>query len=165
MKYRELIKIPDLFTLSNAILGIFSIFFSINRNFIVAGIMMIAAIFFDYFDGKIARKIRRKGEFGKQLDSLSDVISFGVAPAVFVFQVSGYSLLNLVILGFFVCAGVLRLARYNITEMKGYYSGLPITNAGWAVPVWYFLGLPYINFLVLAIGILFVSPIRIKKVM
>jgi CDP-diacylglycerol--serine O-phosphatidyltransferase len=164
MKYRNIIKIPDALTLANLAFGVLSIIFSINNNFLVAAIMMLGSVLFDLFDGKVARWTKRQGDFGKQLDSLSDLVSFGVAPAIFALQFSGYQTINILIALFFVCAGALRLARFNITEMKGYYSGLPITNAGWIIPAWYFLGLPYMIFLVILIGVLFIIPLRIKKV-
>lgn len=165
MRYRELIKIPDGLTLFNALLGILSIFFSIERNFTFAAIMLFGAVVFDFLDGKVARLMKRQGEFGKQLDSLCDMISFGVAPAVFVFMLEGSEPFNIFVLLFFVAAGALRLARFNISEMKGYYSGLPITNAGWMIPVWHLMGLPYIILLALVIAVLFISPIKVKKIL
>ncbi|MEM4244869.1 MAG: CDP-diacylglycerol--serine O-phosphatidyltransferase [Candidatus Nanoarchaeia archaeon] len=164
MRYKELVKAPDFLTLGNLTLGVLSIIFSIKKDFNTAATMMIAAVFLDFLDGRVARMMRREGNFGKELDSLCDLVSFGVAPAIFVYQAEVYSILTLIILVFFVCAGALRLARFNITEMKDYYNGLPITNAGWIIPLWYFIRLPYITFVILVIGILFISPIRIKKV-
>lgn len=163
MRYSELIKTPDIITLGNVALGVLSIIFSINKEFATAAAMMLGAVALDFLDGKVARAMKREGEFGKQLDSLSDLVSFGVAPAVLAYQTTGYSILNVMIIIFYVCAGTLRLARYNITKMEGYYSGLPITNAGWIIPLWYFIGLPYMIFLILAAGILFISPIKVKK--
>ncbi len=164
MGYREIVKAPDVLTLGNLALGVLSIIFSIKKDFKMAAAMMLAAVILDFLDGKVARMMKREGNFGKELDSLCDMVSFGVAPAVFVHQLEAYSALNIAILVFFVCAGALRLARFNITKMKGYYNGLPITNAGWIIPLWFFIGWPYLIFVILALGIFFISPIRIKKV-
>ncbi|MBU0536171.1 MAG: CDP-alcohol phosphatidyltransferase family protein [Nanoarchaeota archaeon] len=110
------LQIPDIFTLLNASFGVLSIYFSVNRVFFLAVASLVVAVLFDYLDGKVARKLNKTHEFGKELDSLSDVISFGVAPAVFglVYAGSGvYGIWSTVLAAscvIFVLCGALRLA-------------------------------------------------------
>ena len=78
-KISKLIKIPDFLTLTNLSLGFLSIIFSFQGNFVLAGILMFAAVFFDWIDGKVARRFGKSHELGKELDSLADLVSFGIA--------------------------------------------------------------------------------------
>ena len=101
-----------------------------------AGICLILAAFFDAFDGRIARLTRTQSDFGVQMDSLADVISFGVAPAVIVYNWALYPLGTAgVIASFGFCAcGTIRLARFNVLAARGvgsskYFIGLPIPGA------------------------------------
>ncbi|MCX8147397.1 MAG: CDP-alcohol phosphatidyltransferase family protein, partial [Candidatus Woesearchaeota archaeon] len=83
MKIQEALNPQDFLTLLNASFGILSIFFSVEGNFLAAAILMLLAVAFDYLDGKLGRIIKRTHKFGKELDSLCDVVSFGIAPSVF----------------------------------------------------------------------------------
>ena len=76
------ITFPNILTLLNAACGIISIYFILHNNFIIAFIFIAIATLFDLFDGIIARRLKVYSEFGKQLDSLADTVSFGVAPMV-----------------------------------------------------------------------------------
>ncbi|MEM4268374.1 MAG: CDP-diacylglycerol--serine O-phosphatidyltransferase [Candidatus Woesearchaeota archaeon] len=134
MRLRELLKFADFFTLANAVSGVLSIFFSLNKDFLLSSIMMLIAVFFDAVDGRLARWLKQENEFGRQLDSLSDIISFGVAPAVFAYSQGLTSLLAIIILSFFVVCGVLRLARFNIIKTKEFI-GVPITTNGYLFPL------------------------------
>ena len=88
-KMSSFIAISDIISLLNMSSGFLSIISSINSNFELAAIFMIIAIMFDSVDGWVARKTNRHDDlgFGKNIDSLSDIVSFGVAPAVFLIQV------------------------------------------------------------------------------
>ena len=175
----KLLKFADIFTLFNVALGLLSIVFSISNNFNYAALVLLIAVVFDYFDGKIASSMHQQNLFGKELDSLADTVSFGVAPAIF-----GFSLMqtasrmrqfqiSFAIIAFtvFIFCGILRLARYNIMDMKGVYQGMPITLNGIIIPVVYFAGsrfypVAYIKFfpyIYLVLGILMVSSLKIKK--
>jgi len=101
-----------------------------------AGIALIFAAFFDAFDGRIARLTRTQSDFGVQMDSLADVISFGVAPAVLVYNWALYplGLLGVVVSFAFCACGAIRLARFNVLAARGigsssYFVGLPIPGA------------------------------------
>ncbi len=179
----KLIKFADIFTLVNAAIGLIIIVFSINEVFTYAAILMIAAVIIDYLDGKIARQtksIYHQNAFGKELDSLADTVSFGVAPAIFGFSLmqlelnaSNLSINNLQItfgliaFTIFLSCGILRLARFNIMNLKGIYQGIPITLNGIIIPIVYFLGIPtkFYPYLFLLLGLLMVSSFKVRKLL
>lgn len=175
----SLLKFADIFTLFNVALGLISIVFAMSDNFDYAAYVLLIAVAFDYLDGKIAVSMQQQNSFGKELDSLSDTVSFGVAPAIFGFSLMQYMAglnqfqLTFGIIAFtiFLSCGVLRLARYNIVDMKGVFRGMPITLNGVIIPAVYFIGskfypLAYVKFfpyIYLLLGILMVSSLKIKK--
>ena len=136
--------LADLITLANASCGMTAIFLCLNH---VAGertptlwavfILSPLAIVFDLLDGFVARRRSRHSLLGADLDSLSDIISFGVAPAVLGFALGLRGLWDAVILIYFVACGIGRLARFNVTaaqlaDERGkvkYYQGTPITTS------------------------------------
>lgn len=127
-------SIPNLFTIGNLFLGIISIILVFNDEYDYAAIMVIIAMLLDGLDGRVARALNVQSEFGKELDSLSDVISFGVAPA-FIMYVTAFTHLNPVlawtVTAIFPICGALRLARFNVVSgTPGYFIGLPIPAAG-----------------------------------
>ncbi len=114
--------LADFFTLGNAACGIAAIFLtmlfmaSAQRGwFLWAAAMAPAAFIFDMLDGRIARWRQQHSSLGRELDSLADVISFGVAPAALGFAAGMRGGFDWLMLIFFVCCGVSRLARYNVT--------------------------------------------------
>lgn len=162
----RMVTIADLITLGNGIAGLASILYTIKGDFKLAAILMLVAVILDFLDGKVARWLKQQHEFGKELDSLADTISFGVAPAIF-----GYGLIQtkIAMIAFiiFVFCGVLRLARYNIlaaTGIKGFI-GMPITVNGIIVPVLYFfsVNVQYFPYLYLILSFLMVSTLRLRK--
>ena len=164
IRFMRLIKLPDFFTLLNILMGLLAILFSMRGGYSLAIAFLIVAVFFDYFDGKVARLIRRHGSFGKQLDSLADTISFGVAPAIFGFSLIQTNL-SMVVFALFIFAGVLRLARYNIMEFSEGFAGMPITVNGIVIPVIYLAKIPFdmYPYIYLFLAVLMVSPIKFKK--
>lgn len=125
--------LPSAFTLGNLFLGIISIILAFNEQFGLAAILVIVGMLLDGLDGRIARALNATSEFGKELDSLSDVISFGVAPAFIMYGTILHQLgwAGIVITGIFPICGALRLARFNVTTSNpNYFVGLPITAAG-----------------------------------
>lgn len=175
----RLLKFADIFTLLNVALGLASIIFSISNNFDYAAYVLLIAVIFDYLDGKIAASMHQQNEFGKELDSLADTVSFGVAPAIFGFSLMQFTseikqfqlTFGIIAFTIFLFCGVLRLARYNIMDLRGIYRGMPITLSGIIIPLVYFAGskfypVSYITFfpyIYLLLGILMVSSLRIKK--
>jgi CDP-diacylglycerol--serine O-phosphatidyltransferase len=136
--------IADWFTLGNAICGTGALFSSMAymettdaRHVYAASGLIFAALVLDVLDGRIARWRQKSSAMGRELDSLSDVISFGVAPAVLGYACGMQGAYDRVILAFFVACGVSRLARYNVTadvlsEGTGkvrYFEGTPIPTS------------------------------------
>ena len=124
--------LPNLLTFINLSLGIIALIFSIKGDLIQASLLVMVAALTDRFDGKVARMLDSTSELGKELDSLSDLISFGVAPIIIAWNIS---FLPLGILGYlltilFPIAGAYRLARYNVTSFNNVFCGVPITIAG-----------------------------------
>ena len=126
--------------------------------------MLILAVASDYLDGKVAKTMGQQNEFGKELDSLADTVSFGVAPAIFGFALI-QTPLALISFTIFLFCGILRLARYNIMDIKGSFAGMPITLNGVIIPLTFFLDTPikFYPYIYLVLGILMVSSFRIKK--
>jgi len=115
----------DWFTLGNAVCGTGALFSSMTylqtgyvERLYVASALIFAGLVFDVLDGRIARWRQKSSAMGRELDSLADVISFGVAPAVLAYACGMQGLYDRVILVFFVACGVSRLARYNVTADK-----------------------------------------------
>ncbi|MBR0372234.1 MAG: archaetidylserine synthase [Methanobrevibacter sp.] len=148
-KIQSFVAISDLVSLMNMASGVLSIMMSIKQDFLLASILMIFSLLFDSIDGWISRKTNRidEFEFGKNIDSLSDVVSFGVAPAVFLYS---YSLVNApsleiptaIVSLFIVVCGVLRLTRYNVisNHVKGFI-GFPIPGIAIIMATFYLSGL------------------------
>ena len=114
--------LADWFTLGNAVCGTAAIFSTISyvqtggvRHVYFACALVFAALVFDIVDGRVARWRKKSSEMGRELDSLADVISFGVAPAMIGYGLGMQGLFDRIILAYFVACGVSRLARYNVT--------------------------------------------------
>jgi CDP-diacylglycerol--serine O-phosphatidyltransferase len=140
---REL-HLADVFTLGNAACGMASIFLAIRfagsgeiADFLLAAAFAPAALIFDIFDGKIARWRHRHSALGRELDSLADIISFGAGPAALAFVAGLNGGWDIAILIYFVCCGVSRLARFNVTaealseggDKVSYFEGTPIPTS------------------------------------
>jgi CDP-diacylglycerol--serine O-phosphatidyltransferase len=137
-------QLADWFTLANAVCGtgsMFSMLTYLQTNDIThiyyAGGMVFAALIFDVLDGRIARWRKKNSVLGRELDSLADIISFGVAPAVIAYGCGMQGLYDRIILTCFVACGVSRLARYNVTaealsgdgDKVKYFEGTPIPTS------------------------------------
>ncbi|WP_367066992.1 CDP-diacylglycerol--serine O-phosphatidyltransferase [Oryzisolibacter sp. LB2S] len=114
--------LADWFTLGNAVCGVGALFSSMTYletadllHIYFACALVLAALVFDVLDGRIARWRQKSSAMGRELDSLADVISFGVAPAIIAYACGMQGLYDRVVLTFFVACGVSRLARFNIT--------------------------------------------------
>jgi CDP-diacylglycerol--serine O-phosphatidyltransferase len=136
--------LADWFTLANAICGVGALFSVMTylqtndvRHIFFACALVTVAMVFDVLDGRIARWRQLSSAMGRELDSLSDVISFGVAPAAIAYGCGMQGLYDRVVLGFFVACGVSRLARYNVTAESladdsgkvKYFEGTPIPTS------------------------------------
>ena len=136
--------LADWFTLGNAVCGVGSLFATINyiqdhgaEHVYYACALVLAAFVFDVLDGRVARWRHASSPLGRELDSLADVISFGVAPAVIAYGCGMQGLWDRIVLGYFVACGVSRLARFNVTAEKlsagtgkvKYFEGTPIPTS------------------------------------
>lgn len=129
-------SIPNIFTFINLSFGILSLLATYKSDYLLASIFIIMAGLVDRYDGRVARYLNVSSDLGKELDSLADLVSFGVAPSVLTFIC--YNFVNLgprgiigyaILLAFPIC-GAFRLARYNATEFDGVFRGVPITITG-----------------------------------
>jgi len=134
---RTYINVPNLFTALNIFCGFLSVIQTIEGNYVTAAWLIFFAAVFDALDGRIARATGQSNEFGLQMDSLGDVISSGLAPAVLVYAVHLKTLhppLGLILAFFPVLFAAFRLARFNVFTMaegkKSDYLGLPAPMAG-----------------------------------
>ncbi|KAF7322926.1 Phosphatidylserine synthase [Mycena chlorophos] len=138
-------RLADLVTIMNGVCGSFSIFSSAHylvshdTDYLWSALWFpVAGLMFDFFDGKVARWRKSSSLLGQELDSLADLISFGVAPALLAFVVGLRTYLDTVLLTTFICCGLARLARFNATvalvpkDEAGkakYFEGLPIPSS------------------------------------
>jgi CDP-diacylglycerol--serine O-phosphatidyltransferase len=122
------LKKADILTILNICLGFVAMIFLIHNDIDMAARLILAAVVADGFDGYFARKSKTESEFGMNFDSLSDCVSFGVAPALLIYSYVGYWWI-VVVSVLYLAAGVMRLARYNVSfkEMEeGTFVGVPI---------------------------------------
>jgi CDP-diacylglycerol---serine O-phosphatidyltransferase len=179
-------NLPNALTLINMSLGVIAILLSVSSSanddvnlIFISSLLVLVAALTDRFDGKVARMLDATSELGKELDSLADLISFGVAPIIIAWKISfisvgvpGY-LISLV----FPMAGAYRLARFNTTTFDKYFRGIPITLAGAFLTIdslynWY----SYVNnrltsvhsvvtaLIILILSYLMVCNIKFKKI-
>ena len=155
----------------------------VSGNLRIAILMLAVCGLCDMFDGKIARTKKNRTDiekrFGIQIDSLCDVICFGIFPILICYELGMKSIFGLSVLCLYGVASVIRLAWFNVMEeirqsqeedVRHYYQGLPITSMAVILPFFYLIRKPLgVHFMytlsvaVVVIGILFISNIRVKK--
>lgn len=182
---KALFVLPNLFTLSSVFCGFFAITLVVDHagptELFRATLAVIFGLFFDGADGRVARMTRTQSEFGMQLDSLADVITFGVAPAMIVYRwaLSDLGILGAFIAFSFVACGAMRLARFNVMaarevdDASSAFTGLPIPVAAALLMTLvmahqHLLGVPpkhtqHIVILVLVTAYLMVSNVRYRS--
>lgn len=126
--------LPNLLTTMNMFCGFFAIIYTVQGDYLTGAYAIVTASVFDLLDGRVARMTRSTSEFGAQYDSLSDLLSFGVAPAILLFywSLQPFGRIGWLASFFFVACGALRLARFNVQKSvlnKAYFQGLPIPMA------------------------------------
>ena len=160
--------IPNALTAMNLVFGVFAVLTVFHGDFTLAAYFVVAALAADSLDGRAARYFGVSGEFGKELDSLCDLGSFGVAPAAmaYMFALKDFGWVGYAVAAFFACCGAFRLARFNVnvSTVKGYFMGLPIPCGGALVATvtmipqlltgWLFVGF------VVFVGFLMVSKVK-----
>lgn len=154
--------VANALSLGNIGCGTLSIFEILSGNAKAAAILILGAVIFDFLDGKAARALKQDSIFGKVLDSLSDMVSFGVAPAVFGFSLIPEKIISIqILLLLFVFAGAWRLAFYTQWSKENRPPGMPITFNGLFFPALFFLNASaalYISVFLISI-VLMVLPI------
>lgn len=138
---RGVIVLPSAFTIGNLFLGFWAIVAASRGNFAMAGWLIVLAAFADMFDGRVARFTGTGSEFGEQLDSLVDAVSFGVAPALIMyFLFLGDGGWSWILAFLFITAAIVRLARFNVEQAgsaKVAFHGLPSPTAGVTLATFY----------------------------
>jgi CDP-diacylglycerol--serine O-phosphatidyltransferase len=183
---RVVVVMPSAFTLGNLFFGFWSMVSAYNQNFRWAGWFIVFAGILDLLDGRIARLSGTSSKFGAELDSLVDVISFGVAPAMLVYflELSTAGRHAWILCYLYVVAVALRLARYNVASAhKGapsnWFVGMPSPSAGMTIATWYAFSqtpwykasLAYLDLqregivvLMLLLAVLMVSTVRYPRI-
>lgn len=126
--------LPNMFTAASIFIGTFSMVSAINGDFVFASWMIVLALVFDALDGRVARLTNTCSRFGVEFDSLADIVSFGVAPALLIYMYIGsaYGRIGIVISAIFIVFGAIRLARFNVTTAQiepSVFIGVPIPTA------------------------------------
>jgi CDP-diacylglycerol--serine O-phosphatidyltransferase len=140
---RVVVVIPSAFTLANLFFGFWSIISAFNGNFRQAGWFIFYAGVLDSLDGRVARRMGTGSRFGAELDSLVDLVSFGVAPALLIYflEFSTAGRFGWVVCFLYVVAAALRLARFNVLAHSkptpGWFVGLPSPAAGATLATYY----------------------------
>lgn len=166
-------SIPNVFTFANLSFGLLSILMTFHDNYKLACVFILIAGLIDRYDGSIARYLQVSSDLGKELDSLADLVSFGVAPSVLVYTL--YNFINLGTIGYalvliFPICGAYRLARYNACNFEGVFMGIPITIAGSFMALFSLLtlkntsniSLPII--FIISLSYLMISKVKFKKI-
>lgn len=186
---KTLFVLPNLFTLASLCAGFYALSRCLGQpsdeDFYRAALAIIAGMFFDAIDGRVARLTRTQSSFGTQIDSLADVVTFGVAPAVLVYRWTLWEsvpILGLLACMVYLCAGAVRLARFNVIAERAaardcgpgkYILGMPIPTAAGVLVSLVVLNRALADqlreashlFLVitLALGVLMVVPVRFRS--
>ncbi len=158
-----------MFTLGNLFCGFLSIGFAASGQYKNAAILILIGMMLDSMDGRLARMLKADSELGKELDSLADIVTFGVAPSFLVYYTYffQFGLLGLIVAGLFPLFGAYRLARFNISTNKSnmnYFIGVPITAAGGILALLTLFGdrIPNIVTTVVFTGLSFLMVSRIR---
>lgn len=168
--------IPNVFTFINLSCGVISILSVMDGKYAYAGAFILLAGLVDRYDGRIARFLNVSSDLGKELDSLADLVSFGVAPSILIYilynlkSLDPYGVLGFAILLLFPICGAYRLARFNTADFDGSFTGIPITIVGCFMGLFSLLDLNrtvsiyIVAILMIAGSYLMVSKIKLKKV-
>lgn len=161
--------IPNMFTLGNLYCGFLSIGFAAHGEYKNSAILILIGMMLDSMDGRLARMLNVDGDLGKELDSLADIVTFGVAPSFLIYYTYffHFGLLGLATAGIFPLFGAFRLARFNISPKKAslrYFVGVPITAAGGILAILTLFGtiIPHIVTTVIFTSLCFLMVSRVR---
>lgn len=166
-------NLPNILTMSNLCLGVTAIAMLCGQgifqhlNTLHAGWIILLACCFDGLDGHTARFLKSESAMGKELDSLSDLVSFGIAPAILLYSSTSSGLMIAASL-LYVCCSAWRLARFNISGTGNCFQGLPITLAGACAAIWSISGLTrygvWSGIFMTVLSLLMISTLRVPKI-
>ena len=130
MEFKHIL--PNMVTSGNLLCGLFSLILTLNGRYVPAAWLVFFAVIFDGFDGKVARMLGGGSQFGMEVDSLADLVSFGVAPSILLYQVAvrTMNIAGVAVACFFALCVALRLARFNVVHVPGPFQGLPCPAGG-----------------------------------
>ena len=166
MNYKRIV--PDSISGISLVLGVISIFYTIEENFFAAALCILLSVVADSLDGRAARALGVSGPFGVEMDSLCDLGAFGVAPAILIYQ---FGLTDLgwwgkIIAGLYTFFGAMRLARFNVNTatVHGYFQGMPIPAGACCLATYVLSGFSFppvpTAVMTLAIAIILYSNVR-----
>jgi CDP-diacylglycerol--serine O-phosphatidyltransferase len=157
-------------TLINLLFGSLSLVNTLDKNYLAAAFFILLAMVMDGLDGRLARRLGIISEMGKELDSLCDLVSFGVAPALLLYSqvLQPFPLmLGLIAAVLYIICGAFRLARFNVLNIKEYFVGIPITLAGAALAIVSLFTAYIPGYLILAavifLAYMMISNLRVRK--
>lgn len=155
--------IPNILTFLNLTVGFLAVLLLMQpyhpNKILIITCLIVAGGVFDFFDGYLARKLGSTSDFGKNLDSFADIVTFGVAPVVFVNYISSYPIFTIIAGLIFMLAASFRLARFNLHAQTDHFHGLPITAAGLILT----LLVPHVPALITTVVMLILAIAMISK--
>jgi CDP-diacylglycerol--serine O-phosphatidyltransferase len=156
--------IPNMLTLANLTCGWLSILFSLDGAILWASLSLLGAVIFDGLDGRVAKWLSAESELGRELDSLSDFVSFGIAPIILL--LSQYTQVYVILASFLVVlGGAYRLARFNAMGKKSYFLGMPIIVNAVVIPLFVLggTGPVWMAIILAASSLLMVARFKVRK--
>lgn len=175
-------SVANIFTFGNLSCGLLSLTMTLaaasqnnSEYYKLACAFILLAGIIDRYDGRVARALKVSSELGKELDSLADLVSFGVAPSILAYNLINigpdFKFVSYILLLIFPIAGAYRLARYNLSTFDGNFRGIPITVAGMFMALYFLILLllnvssnPILTIILMLLGsYLMVSNVKIKK--
>lgn len=163
-------SLANYITLFNIVFGCLSLLCTLDGRLELSAVFILLAVLMDTTDGRVARKLDIISELGRELDSLCDLVSFGVAPAFLTYALlpASYQTPGAILAVLYIVCGAYRLARFNVLRIDDYFVGVPITLAGLLLAL-LALCYPFIPSLVLLLmlpllAFFMVSNIRVKKI-
>jgi len=171
-KLRLIYILPNLFTAASAFVGVISLINAAHGNFLKSFYLIFLALFFDGLDGRVARLTNTTSKFGAEFDSLSDIISFGIAPAMLFFFAIGenFHKLGSLVAAVYVVFGAVRLARFNVTSVStepSVFIGVPIPTAAIFTSSWVMTALSLNNpifDLIVLINVILISFLMVSNI-
>lgn len=159
-------QLPNVLTLLNLTSGLLSIVFAMGGKIDIAAVFILLGASFDAVDGRAARRVGNSSDFGKELDSLADIVTFGTAPMIILLSTAGPRIFQLGVAIIYLSCAAVRLARFNSEQSKlKVFIGLPVPGAALlSLLAFFVVNKVFVYYIiVLALGILMVSNLRLPN--